>query len=128
MMLFPFSALIILAYIGIFSYVASARSITLPSYWAGTGAALLPWLIAVCIILTIASVMPMPEAKRQSATMAALLPSIGMVFIALLAPIISIFLSSDFSLWQRVKWMGLISAIPALLITVALVWIIIIDS
>lgn len=113
-------------YLFVFSFIASARKIDLWAYWAGVGSALLPW-IAVIVISGFA-VERLPKNLQQAGGMMVMFPALAGIAVAVVSPIVALFVEKDISLGQRAKWFALISGIPAVLMLVFILWIFIKDS
>jgi len=118
--------LLILGYIGVFSALASYRKIPWQLFWGGSMAIMAPW-IASTFVVVIASLF-VPAKLQTAAGMVGMFPALAFCFTAVLAPIISLFASSQVDVAERVKWFAGISSIPAVLLTGFLIYIMIVDS
>jgi hypothetical protein len=113
-------------YLFVFSFIASVRKIDLWAYWAGVGAALAPW-IAVILISGFA-VERLPKNLQQAAGMTIMFPALAGITVAVVSPIVALFVEKEMSLPARAKWFALISGVPAVLMLAFILWIFIKDS
>lgn len=119
-------AVAITAYAGVFSALAGWRRIPWPTFWGGSAAMMLPWLLAT-LVVGIAS-MFVPARLQTAAGMAGMFPALVFLLTVLAAPVINLLASGRVDLRQRIKWFGGLSALPAALMCGFLIFIMINDS
>jgi MFS family permease len=117
---------LIAAYLGACSLFASIRHVPLWNFWGGILGAVGPWVVATLVVLVASTFVP--KALQQAAGMAVLFPMIATVGVALISPLVSAFLRKDAVWTWKLKWFAVVSAVPAILMTAALLYTFIRDS
>lgn len=119
-------AVAIAAYAGVFSALAGYRQIPWRTFWGGSAAVMVPWLVAT-LVVGIASVL-VPARLQTAAGMAGMFPALVFMFTVLAAPVVNLLASGSIDLERRIKWFGGMSAVPAALMCGFLIFIMIKDS
>ncbi|MEZ5652763.1 MAG: hypothetical protein R3E87_19680 [Burkholderiaceae bacterium] len=121
-----FLATAIIAYAGVFTALAGYRQIPWQTFWSGSAAVMLPWLVAT-LVVGIASIF-VPARLQTGAGMAAMFPALVFMLTVVAAPVVNLIASGNVDLEQRIKWFGGVSAVPAALMCGFLIFIMINDS